>query len=252
MFEAEAKRLLMAAGEAGVTLRILGALAFRLRCPRGAYLHEVLGRTYTDIDFAGYGRQVGQIRALLAGEGYAEDELTYVESAGSRLVLHHPQTGMHIDVFLDKLEFCHTISWNGRLEVDDRTIPLAEMFMQKMQIVEINEKDIIDTIMLLLEHPLGDSDGETVNTGLVAHVCGRDWGWWRTLTANLHKVAQMALAYPQLTEADKRKVAAQVDAALARIEAEPKTVAWKLRARVGDRKKWYRDVSELAPSIQEL
>jgi hypothetical protein len=68
-FEAEAERLLSAASRAGVTLRILGALAFKRRCPGSARLHDILGRTYTDIDFAGYGRQVSAIRALLTGEG---------------------------------------------------------------------------------------------------------------------------------------------------------------------------------------
>ena len=251
-FEAEAERLLRAAEKVGVTLRVLGALAFRRRCPTSARLHDVFGRAYTDIDFAGYGRQAAPIRELLTGEGYAEDEMTYVESEGSRMVLTHPQTGLHLDVFLDKLEFCHTIRWNGRLETSSDTIPLAEMLMQKMQIVQINEKDIIDTIMLVLDHPLGDTDGETINIGLVASVCARDWGWWRTLTSNLRNVAQMAQAYPQLGDGDKRRVTAQVDAALARIEAEPKSLAWKLRARVGDKKKWYRDVGELSPAMQAL
>lgn len=251
-FEAEAERLLRAADTAGVTLRVLGALAFKRRCPRYAYLQDMLGRTYTDIDFGGYGRQVKQIRALLSAEGYAEDEMTYVESQGSRLVFDHPETHLHLDVFLDKLEFCHTISWGDRLEIDRDTIPLAEMLMQKMQIVEINEKDIIDTIMLLLEHPLGEDDGDTINIGLVARVCARDWGWWRTLTMNLDKVKQMAAAYAQLADPEKARVGEQVDAILARIEAEPKSLAWKIRARVGDRKKWYRDVGELAPQMQEL
>lgn len=251
-FEAEAERLLGAAKKAGVTLRVLGALAFKRRCPDSARLHEVLGRTYTDIDFAAYGRQSSLIRDLLAGEGYVEDELTYVESEGSRMVWSHPRTGLHLDVFLDKLEFCHTVRWNGRLETDGGTIPLAEMLMQKMQIVEINEKDLIDAIMLMLDHPLGDADGETINIGLVAGVCARDWGWWRTLTSNLRNVAQMAEAYPQLADAEKKRVAEQVQAALARIEREPKSLAWKLRARVGDRKKWYRDVGELSPAMQAL
>jgi hypothetical protein len=251
-FETEAERLLRAADADGVTLRVLGALAFKRRCPRYAHLQDMLGRTYTDIDFGGYGRQVKEIRALLCREGYVEDEMIYVESQGSRLVFDHPQTHLHLDVFLDKLEFCHTISWDGRLEVDRYTIPLAEMLMQKMQIVEINEKDIIDTIMLLLEHAVGEEDGETINVGLVASVCARDWGWWRTLTMNLGKVKQMAAAYPQLGKPEKTRVAEQVDAILARIDAEPKSLAWKIRSRVGDRKKWYRDVGELAPQVQEL
>jgi hypothetical protein len=251
-FEDEAERLLKAADAGGVTLRVLGAVAFARRCPRHAHLQETLGRAYTDIDFAGYGRQVAGIRSVLGKEGYAEDEMTYVESEGSRMVLTHPRTGLHLDVFLDQLSFCHTVRWDARMQAERDTIPLAEMLLQKMQIVQINEKDIIDTIMLLLEHPLGDTDGDVINIGLVADLCAKDWGWWRTLTMNLGKVQQMAQAYPQLTDDDKRRVAEQVDAALARIEAENKSLAWRLRARVGDRKKWYRDVGELAPTIEDL
>jgi hypothetical protein len=251
-FEAEGDRLLALAEAEGVALRLLGALAFKKRCPRYAFLQETLNRRYTDIDFAAYGRQIKDARRLFEREGFVEDEMTYVESQGSRMVLHHPGTDLHLDVFLDKLEFCHTVSFTGRLETDRWTIPLAEMLMQKMQIVQINEKDIIDTIMLLLEHPLGETDEDTVNLRLVAGVCAKDWGWWRTLTMNLGKVKQMAAAYEQLADRDSKRVAEQVDLALERIEREPKSMGWRMRARIGDRKKWYRDVGELGPVMEEL
>ncbi len=250
-FESEAHRLVEAARAEGVILRLVGALAFAHHCPRYRHLQDALGRTYTDIDFAGYGRQADQIRSLLAREGYVEDGQVYVDSEGSRIVAEHPGTGLHLDVFLDKLEFCHTIPWAGRLELDEPTIPLAEMLLQKMQIVEINEKDIIDTIMLLLEHPLGDHDDETVNVAYVAGLCGRDWGLWRTTTMNLEKVRAMARTYENLPAEDKARVDAQVQAILDRLAAEPKSLAWKIRARVGDRKKWYRDVGELVPVAPE-
>jgi hypothetical protein len=233
------------ARESGLTLRLLGAVAFARRCPNHAYLRERLGRHFTDIDFAAYGRDAEGIRAMLKDAGYVDDPHIYVGSEGSRLVAEHPGIGMHIDVFLDKLEFCHTVRWKDRLEIDRETIPLAELLLQKMQIVEINEKDLIDTITLLLEFPLGDSDVDTINIERVAQVCGKDWGWWRTLTMNLDKVRQMADHYAELTDEEKRRVADQVAAALDRIEAEPKSMSWKLRAKVGDRKKWYRDVDEL-------
>jgi len=187
-FEAEAERLIGAARERGVTLRLLGALAFAHHCQRFGHLQQAMGRHYTDIDLAGYGRQGRDIQRLMADLGYGEDRGVYVESEGSRLVFAHPGSGLHVDVFLDKLEFCHTISWKGRLERDDPTIPLAELLLEKMQIVQINEKDIIDTIMLLLENDLGESDREEVNIGLVARTCAGDWSWWRTLTMNLRKV----------------------------------------------------------------
>ena len=248
-FEAEADRLVRGASANGLVLRVLGALAFHHRCPQHSHLQERLNREYTDVDFGAYGKQVRQIQAFLAAQGYVEDEMVYVESQGSRLVLNHPQTGLHLDVFLDRLDFCHRVDWNGRLEIDDWTIPLAEMLLQKMQIVRINEKDLIDTIMLLLEHPLTEDD-EGVNMALVARLCGKDWGWWRTLTMNLGKVRQAAAAY-DLSADEQQDVEQQVDAALARIEEEPKSMGWKMRARIGDRKKWYQDVGEIAEHVEE-
>jgi hypothetical protein len=250
-FEAEADRLLTLARETGVTLRLLGAVAFARRCANHAYLRERLGRLYTDIDFAAYGREASAIREMLAGAGYQEDPQVYVDSEGSRVVAEHPGIGMHIDVFLDKLEFSHTVLWKGRLELDPETIPLAELLLQKMQIVEINEKDLIDTITLLLEFPLGASDDDTINIDRVAAICAKDWGWWRTLTMNLGKVRQMAEHYEQLTAEETRRVSDQVEVALDRIEEEPKSMSWKLRARVGDRKKWYRDVGELVGTPED-
>jgi hypothetical protein len=119
------------------------------------------------------------------------------------------------------------------------------MLLEKMQIVQINEKDIIDTIMLLLEHRLGPGDDETINMDRVAALCGSDWGLWRTVTMNLDKVGRLAQGYPQLDPAAKGRITEQVVSALGRIEAEPKSMAWRIRSRVGDRVKWYKDVDEV-------
>ena len=233
-FEAELQRINEASAQAGIILRVIGSLAFQIHCPK-----------YTDIDFAGYRSQSKEVRVLMAGLGYGENQEVYIVSEGDRAIFENPSTGLHVDVFYDKLDFCHVISWNGRLEVDAPTIPLSEMLLEKMQIVKINEKDVIDTIMLLLEHPLGDSDKETINIARVAELCAKDWGLWRTTTMNLDKVRQLAQGYPQLDDKEKNHVATQVDKALKRIDDEPKNMAWRLRARVGDRVKWYKDVDEV-------
>jgi hypothetical protein len=244
-FESEVARIVEAGNRAGLTLRLLGSLAFQAHCPRLGALQAQLGRAYTDIDFAGYAKEAKAAGALLTGLGYREDKEIFVVSEGSRAIFENPANGLHVDVFYDKLDFCHVIRWNGRLEMDSPTIPLAELLLEKMQIVKINEKDVIDTIMLLLEHPLGDSDAETINLGQIARLCADDWGLWRTTTMNLDKVRHLAQNYPQLTDEQKAHVAAQVDAALQRIDAEPKPLPWRLRARVGDRVKWYKDVDEV-------
>lgn len=245
-FENELKRILDASDQAGLLLRVIGSLAFQMHCPEFGYVQEAMGRAYTDIDFAAYSSQGKEIKVLMAGLGYNEDKEVFIVSEGDRSIFNNPTNGLHVDVFYNKLDFCHVISWEGRLEVDSPTIPLAEMLLEKMQIVKINEKDIVDTIMLLLEHKLGDNDYEEINIQHVAQLCSKDWGLWRTTTMNLDKVNRLAQGYAQLTDEQKKYVTKQVDQALQRIEAEPKTLAWRLRSRVGDRVKWYKEVDEVA------
>lgn len=244
-FESELKRIIRASDEAGILLRVIGSLAFQMHCNEYGYLQEAMGRAYTDIDFAAYRKQTQEIKGLMTDLGYTERQNVYIFSEGDRSIFDHSDIGIYIDIFYDKLDFCHEVSWKGRLEVDTPTIPLAEMLLEKMQIVEINEKDIIDTIMLLLEHPMGDSDHETINIKLIAELCGTDWGLWRTTTMNLDKVRKLAHGYEQLKDEHKTHVEAQVASALERIEQEPKSLAWRLRARVGDRVKWYKEVDEV-------
>lgn len=244
-FENELKRILNASEAAGVTLRVIGSLAFQMHCPNFGYLQSALGRAYTDIDFASYRRQAREVKDLMGRLGYLEEREVFIVSEGDRAIFNHPTNDLHVDVFFDKLDFSHTISWNDRLDVDKPTIPLAELLLEKMQIFQINEKDIIDTIMLLLEHPLGDTDDEVINISRVAQLLAKDWGLWRTTTMNLNKVRQMTDHYPQLSQEHKEVVVAQIEKVLARIEAEPKSTGWKLRARVGDRVKWYKDVDEV-------
>ena len=244
-FENELKRIIKASEGAGVTLRVIGSLAFQMHCQNYGYLQAAMGRAYTDIDFAGYRKQSRDVGTLMTSLGYIEEREVFIVSEGDRSIFSHRTNGLHVDVFYDKLDFSHIVSWVDRLEVDHPTIPLAELLMEKMQIFQINEKDIIDTIMLLLEHPFGDTDREEININRVAQILARDWGLWRTMTMNLGKVRQLAGGYTQLNQEQQVRILSQVDRALAVIDSAPKSTGWKLRARVGDRVKWYKDVDEV-------
>jgi len=245
-FENELQRILIASEENNVTLRVIGSLAFQMHCPKYGYLQAAMGRAYTDIDFAGYRKEAKAVNQMMTALGYKESREVFIMSEGDRSIFHQVNGSLYVDVFYDKLDFSHVISWADRLDVDSPTIPLAELLLEKMQIFEINEKDIIDTIMLLLEHPLGDSDVEVINIERISKQLARDWGLWRTTTMNLDKVKQMAGQYSQLSDEEQSHVVKQVERSLERIEAEPKSRGWKLRARVGDRVKWYKDVDEVS------
>ena len=166
-------------------MRLIGALAFRTHCEKYGYIQDKLGRVFTDFDFASYPRFTREITRVLDELGYEEDKQVTQLFGDRRMLFHDPAFGRHIDVFYNVLDFCHPINFVGRLELEKYTLPLAELLLEKMQIVQINEKDLIDTVMLLREHPVGDRDEETINGALIAKILGNDWGFWRTVTGNL-------------------------------------------------------------------
>jgi hypothetical protein len=229
-----------------IIMRLIGALAFRTHCPQFGYLQDALGRVFTDIDFATYTRYIADVTRLLAELGYQEDKMVTRLFGENRLLFHDERNGRHIDVFIDRLDFSHVLPLTGRLEAENETLPLAELLVEKMQIFHINEKDLIDTIMLLREHTVGEGDKETINATVVCQLAANDWGLWRTMTENLAHVSERLPQYAQLEAEDRRIVHERIDALLARIASQPKTMRWKVRSAIGERVKWYKDVEELA------
>lgn len=226
-------------------MRLIGALAFRTHCPQYGYIQDKLGRKFTDFDFASYPRFVKSIRSVLTALGYEEDKQVTQLFGDRRMVFHDPAFGRHIDVFFNSLDFCHRVNFVDRLEKEKYTLPLAELLLEKMQIVQINEKDLIDSIMLLREHPIGDKDEEIINAAVIARTLGSDWGFWRTVTGNLKVLEEVLGEYEGLEEEDRTIVRERIKELERRIEVQTKSLAWKARARIGERVKWYKDVEEL-------
>ena len=243
--EAEVDRIVRAAEAAGVAVRVLGSIGVALHSHDAAAIIPTFARTYADIDFAAYKRDARTLTGVMAGLGYTDDREVFVGSEGARSIFDEPQRHIHVDVFYDRLEFCHVIPLAGRLEVDRPTIPIAELLLSKLQIVRINEKDVVDIILLLLDHPLGSGDADTIDLERIARLCADDWGLWRTLTQNLDKVAALASTYPQLSPDQRSRVITASREVKARIDAVPKSMGWRMRDRVGDRRQWWTDVDEV-------
>jgi len=240
----EGKRILDTARDRGIVLRLLGALAIRTHCPEFSYIHEKASRTLSDLDMAAYQKQGPEISRFFKDVGYKHSALAAIPGLKRAVFLGDGE--LHVDIFYEGLEMCHDISFKDRLEVDYPTIPLAELLLEKMQIVQINEKDLIDTIMLLREHQISDNDKEAVNGPRIASLCAAEWGLWRTITMNLGKVTNYAQSFAAIQDEDKRDVTEKIDQLLKMIEDKPKTFKWKMRAKVGDSRVWYRTVEERA------
>ncbi|MEK6719540.1 MAG: hypothetical protein AABZ33_02585 [Chloroflexota bacterium] len=245
--EAEVRRLVAEAEAVGAPMRVLGSLGVSIHCPATAHLLRSFKRTYSDIDLAAYRRNAREVTRVLAASGYVEDRQLAIDSEGRRGLYDHPSNGTHVDVFFDVLEFCHPIVLAGRLERDSPTLPVADLLLSKLQIVKINEKDVIDAILLILEHPIidGSADPDALDGRRIARACAAEWGLWRTLTLNLDKVVALARTYEQLTDEQRATVESRVGELLEWLDLEPKPLAWRVRAKVGERRQWWTDVEEV-------
>jgi hypothetical protein len=252
---AEAGELLRISTDRSLTVRLTGSLAVHAHCAAQAPLLPAMGRRpYRDIDLIGYSKQKRQIAALFEERGYVLDPaIKQAQEFGlKRFVYEHPASHLKADVFFDELVMAHTIEFQGRLELDSPTITVTDLLLTKLQIHEITENDLIDCVVLLAEHETRSGQGgahpgptEIIDVDHVAGIMRKDWGFCHTTQLNLDKIAAALDRYPvlapEVTGAVRQRVVTLADA----IEAAPKSQKWKLRARVGDRVRWYEQVEDV-------
>jgi hypothetical protein len=232
---AEGERLCGIGDQHGVPLRLLGGVAVRMKAPE---CPPALDRAYKDIDFAVTKKGASAADKLLREAGYEPHVSFNAMHARERGLYFDTGHDRQVDLFIGSFRMCHEIPLNDRLEVESTTVPLAELMLTKLQIIEVNEKDIRDTMLLFHGHPIADRDDGAVNGAQIAQLCASDWGLWRTITANLERCRTHVGDY-ELPDADRERIEGRFAELLERIEAEPKTRGWKLRAKVGERKRWY-------------
>jgi hypothetical protein len=235
--------LVARARERGLELRILGSLAYRLHCPANIDLFEQMQRDLTDIDLVARSDQRRDVRAWLEGEGFAVDQDLVVATEGKRYCFSEPGSETFVDIFFDELYFCHPIPLRDRLKLDYPTITPTDLLLEKTQIVEINPKDIKDSLVLLLEHPLDTSGNDAIDPDYIAQMLAADWGFYYTVTTNLERL-RGHLGDGELSPEQAEIVAERIDALERAMEEEPKSGKWKIRARIGPRKRWYQEVAE--------
>ena len=112
--------------------------------------------------------------------------------------------------------------------------------------MEINLKDFKDTLVLMLEHPLGSpSQGNKyIDIGYICKMMAKDWGFYYTFTTNLKRVLGYILEFSAITEEEGAIIRSRIQELLDAIETEPKSIKWKLRSKIGTRKIWYQEVTE--------
>jgi len=236
---AECRCLLGSANDAGIALRAMGGTAIAMRCP--AAKSGPFARPYKDIDFATRSGANAAIEGLFAEAGYSSDAEFNAINAHRRLIFWDPRAERKVDVFIDRIEMCHALDIKDRVLLEKETLPLADLLLLKLQIVEATDKDRADALTLFVDHQVS-ADG--IDGDYIAGLLARDWGWWRTATENLDRLLAHIHPFPHFDS--RATVEARIRDLASQIAAVPKSRRWKVRARVGERVRWYELPEEVA------
>jgi hypothetical protein len=240
---AEAMDLIRAAQQQGITVRLLGGMAVRVLCP------DFPPRPATglqDIDLASTTSSRKALQNFLIEQGHQPDKNFNAFYGHKQLYFTSALSGRPIDVLIDKLAMCHELEFKDRITRMPYTLDPLDVLLSKLQIVKLNEKDVRDIVYLLSAYPVRvGTEAGTISLDLYRPIVGDDWGWWRTVTMNLEKLGTLIAEQPELVPAGAAyDPAAQAAELFAAANDAPKSRRWKMRARLGDRVRWYQEPEE--------
>jgi hypothetical protein len=240
----EMNRIVDAARAEQIHLRVIGGLAVHFHSPK--FRRSEFCREYADIDFVVRKHDRRKLELFFRNIGYLSDKNFNLVNGDRRQLYIHPESGRHIDIFVGDFEMCHKLPMRDRLDAHPVTVPLAELLLSKTQIVQLNRKDALDLIALLLDNELSFHDESKINLDRILRLCKRDWGLYKTTSINLKRLEDILLHdNPGLSEEDIKIVLHRIGHLRKALQSMPTDILWKARDRVGTRLRWYTEVEEI-------
>jgi len=229
-----AKEIVQCVTTVGIPVRLLGGVAVYLQCPSAAV--APLAREVNDVDVA-IPRTAGfRFDKAIRTIGFEPDRLFNGLHGEERMLF--ARGDVEVDVFVGRFHQCHSLDLDKGLANLHSTISLASLLMTKLQIVQINHKDLVDILALFVDHDVDDSrDNDAISLDEILSLTSVDWGWHTTVGDNLVKAEQLA---SELLATDvNRVVHERVQRLTQAMDQAPKSLKWKLRARIGRKVPWY-------------
>jgi hypothetical protein len=235
----EAKKIVKVAEDNRVTLRLIGGLAIRFHC-HGQ--HSTHLREYHDIDVFGLRKEYRGIHSVFQQLGYSPNEEYNLLCGDTRLQFIDRESRMEVEVFLDKFRMGHTLDFRRRIQLDDLTIPITDLLLTKLQVVQFAEKDAKDIVAILEDHELRHNDDrETLNLDYIVRLCSQDWGLYRTITNNIATINE-SIGQEASGLATGKELVERLAVIRNALMTGKKGVRWRLRSLIGERVRWYREV----------
>ena len=233
----EAERVVNRADERDLTVRLIGGTAINRHAETAR--REPFKRGYRDVDFVGRREEEQEMTELMIDLGYEANE-RFNTMRRFRLEFFDPVNERKADYIIDRFDFCHAWGLRDRIDIDHPTVPIEDLLLSKLQIVEVSDRDVRDILAMLSDHPVeaGSDDTETIDSAYVAGLCAEDWGLWRTVTFSLDRVREYVDGND--LPIDETEVLGRIDDLRSEIDDHSKSLKWKLRSVVGEHKQWYK------------
>lgn len=232
----EARRIGTLAEASGLRTRLLGGGGVALHAHRE--IPPPLRRTYGDLDYVVRRSDGAGFRRLLEASGY-EPNARFNALHGHRRMLHYdPLNGRQVDTFVGDFAMCHALDLGDRLPAEGLSLAPVDLLLTKLQIVQVNDKDLVDVLVLLGDHAV-NSGPEAVDPGRLAAIVGRDWGWYTTLSDNLEKLEARGRSIAGLEPDLRARLVDRIAEVRSVVEGAPRSLGWRARATVGRHVPWY-------------
>jgi hypothetical protein len=238
----EAVDLVASAEERGLSIRILGGVGIRLLL--GPDFDQAFERQYRDIDAIVRRRDGRELERLLEERGWEPATAFNALNGSRRLLFHDPLSDAQVDVFVEAFEMCHKLPLADRLDEEGPAVCATDLLMTKLQIVELNEKDRRDLYALLRGSSLATSGARSLDPQRIAELTSKDWGLHHTFELNLGRLSD-GLDSGAVPAEDTAAISTAIDAIAQAMEDTPKSRGWSMRARIGERKRWYDEPEEV-------
>jgi hypothetical protein len=241
---AEAERIAAAARAARVGIKLLGGAGIHIHSPSAQ--RAPLKRKYGDLDYAMPKRDRKAVLVLFPALGYEADERFNLMQGDRRLYFFDNAHNRQVDVFIDAIRMSHIIDLRGRLDHEGPCASPSDLLLSKLQIYEMNRKDLVDLTALLLDHPVASGSDEAIDAEYIAGLAADDWRFYHALEVNIEKLNHTL----DELDVDRDLVRSRLAEIWNAAEAKAKPLKWRLRAQVGDRVRWYELPEEVRSPYQ--
>jgi hypothetical protein len=227
----------------GIKFRLFGSCAVRIKCGSNSRILDSALRYPKDIDAVVYRDDRNRLCRLLRERGWDEDIELTTQTDGLQLRFIYSREKTMLDVCVDSLRFAQTLPLQERLEVDCPTISAVDLLLSKLQIFNLTEADVIDTLALLNAVPPERGNSLAIDLDRIAQIVSTSWSWYHSVTLSLQRVREAAMGSPHyLVDNGQELALARLKTIENTIVTVKKSSRWRLRAILGESVPWFNQV----------